>query len=90
MDPTVFPEKMSNGMLKGSRDKEAMAVAEEGLAHQGSSATSILQEASPGTQASVHTLPGAPPDPKPSVSRRPDLIHCICLRQRVELSHTGS
>lgn len=46
MEPTVFPEKMSNGMLKGSRDKEAMAVAEEGLAHQGSSATFILQETS--------------------------------------------
>ncbi|XP_011354791.1 sodium-dependent multivitamin transporter [Pteropus vampyrus] len=46
MDTAVFPEKMSNGMLKGSRDKEAMAVAEEGLAHQGSSPTFILQETS--------------------------------------------
>lgn len=46
MDPTVFPEKMSNGMLKGSRDKEAMAVAEEGPAYQGSSPTFILQETS--------------------------------------------
>lgn len=46
VDTAVFPEKMSNGMLKGSRDKEATAVAEEGPAHQGSSPTFILQETS--------------------------------------------
>lgn len=39
VDTTVFPEKMSNGMLKGSGDKE-------GPGHQGSSPTFILQETS--------------------------------------------
>ncbi|XP_014919637.2 sodium-dependent multivitamin transporter [Acinonyx jubatus] len=46
VDTPAFPEKMSNGMLKNSRDKEAMAVPEEGSAHQGSSPTFILQETS--------------------------------------------
>ncbi|XP_005600187.1 sodium-dependent multivitamin transporter [Equus przewalskii] len=46
MDTAMFPEKMSNGMLRGSRDKEAMAVPEEGSAHQASSPTFILQETS--------------------------------------------
>ncbi|XP_049508352.1 sodium-dependent multivitamin transporter [Panthera uncia] len=46
VDTSAFPEKMSNGMLKNSRDKEAMAVPEEGSAHQGSSPTFILQETS--------------------------------------------
>ncbi|KAB1267310.1 Sodium-dependent multivitamin transporter [Camelus dromedarius] len=46
VDTTAFPEKMSNGVLRGSRDKEAMAVAEEGSAHQGISPTFILQETS--------------------------------------------
>ncbi|XP_037384247.1 sodium-dependent multivitamin transporter [Talpa occidentalis] len=43
VDNTMFPEKMSNGML---RDKEAVAVPEEGSAQQGSSPTFILQETS--------------------------------------------
>ncbi|KAB1267309.1 Sodium-dependent multivitamin transporter [Camelus dromedarius] len=42
VDTTAFPEKMSNRVLRGSRDKEAMAVAEEGSAHQGISPTFIL------------------------------------------------
>ncbi|XP_060506920.1 sodium-dependent multivitamin transporter isoform X1 [Panthera onca] len=46
VDTPAFPEKMSNGMLKNSRDKEAVAVPEEGSAHQGSSPTFILQETS--------------------------------------------
>lgn len=46
VDPTMFPEKMSNGMLQGSRDQEAMAVAEDGPTCQGSSPTFILQETS--------------------------------------------
>ncbi|XP_016064969.1 PREDICTED: sodium-dependent multivitamin transporter isoform X2 [Miniopterus natalensis] len=46
VDTTVFPEKMSNGMLKGSGDEEAMAGPEEGPGHQGSSPTFILQETS--------------------------------------------
>ncbi|XP_066122839.1 sodium-dependent multivitamin transporter isoform X1 [Saccopteryx bilineata] len=46
VDSTMFPEKMSNGMLKGSRDKEATAGPEEGPVHQGSSPTFILQETS--------------------------------------------
>ncbi|XP_046518605.1 sodium-dependent multivitamin transporter isoform X2 [Equus quagga] len=46
MDTAMFPEKMSNGMLRGSRDKEAMAVPEEGSTHQASSPTFILQETS--------------------------------------------
>ncbi|XP_022376059.1 sodium-dependent multivitamin transporter isoform X2 [Enhydra lutris kenyoni] len=46
VDIATFPEKMSNGMLKNGRDKEAMAVPEEGSAHQGNSPTFILQETS--------------------------------------------
>uniref|UniRef100_A0A8C0D1K4 Sodium-dependent multivitamin transporter n=2 Tax=Balaenoptera musculus TaxID=9771 RepID=A0A8C0D1K4_BALMU len=46
VDTAVFPEKVSNGMLRGSRDKEAMDVPEEGPAHQGISPTFIVQEAS--------------------------------------------
>ena len=46
MDTAVFPEKVSNGMLRGSRDKEAMDVPEEGPAHQGVSPTFVLQETS--------------------------------------------
>ncbi|XP_032705440.1 sodium-dependent multivitamin transporter isoform X2 [Lontra canadensis] len=46
VDTATFPEKMSNGMLKNGRDKEAMAVPEEGSAHQGNSPTFILQETS--------------------------------------------
>ncbi|KAB0397923.1 hypothetical protein E2I00_016631 [Balaenoptera physalus] len=46
VDTAVFPEKVSNGMLRGSRDKEAMDVPEEGPAHQGISPTFILQETS--------------------------------------------
>lgn len=46
MDTATFPEKMSNGMLKNGRDKETMAVPEEGSAHQGNSPTFILQETS--------------------------------------------
>lgn len=45
-DTAVFPEKMNNGMLKGSRDREALAVPEEVRVHQGSSSTFILQETS--------------------------------------------
>lgn len=41
----MFPEKMSNGMLRGSRDQEAMAVTEERPA-QTISPTFILQETS--------------------------------------------
>ncbi|CAD7676454.1 unnamed protein product [Nyctereutes procyonoides] len=44
-DTAAFPEKMSNGMLKNSGD-EAVAVPEEGSAHQGNSPTFILQETS--------------------------------------------
>ncbi|XP_034856662.1 sodium-dependent multivitamin transporter isoform X1 [Mirounga angustirostris] len=46
VDTPTFPEKMSNGMLKNSRDKEVMAVPEESSAHQGNSPTFILQETS--------------------------------------------
>ncbi|XP_027480086.1 sodium-dependent multivitamin transporter isoform X4 [Zalophus californianus] len=46
VDTATFPEKMSNGMLKNSRDKEVMAVPEESSAHQGNSPTFILQETS--------------------------------------------
>lgn len=46
VDTAVFPEKMSNGVLKGSKDKEARPVAEEGPVHQGRSPTFILQETS--------------------------------------------
>ncbi|XP_008698550.1 sodium-dependent multivitamin transporter isoform X1 [Ursus americanus] len=46
VDTAAFPEKMSNGTLKNSRDKEAVAVPEEGSAHQGNSPTFILQETS--------------------------------------------
>ncbi|XP_003411984.2 sodium-dependent multivitamin transporter [Loxodonta africana] len=45
MDTAMFPEKMSNGMLWGSRDKEAMEE-KEGSAHQASSPTFVLQETS--------------------------------------------
>ncbi|KAM9720459.1 sodium-dependent multivitamin transporter isoform 2-T5 [Dama dama] len=45
-EATMFPEKMSNGMLRGSRDQEAMAVPEEGPAQPGISPTFILQETS--------------------------------------------
>ncbi|XP_019590905.2 sodium-dependent multivitamin transporter isoform X1 [Rhinolophus sinicus] len=44
-DTAVFPEKMSNGILKDSGDREATPVAEEGPAHQESS-PAILQETS--------------------------------------------
>jgi len=46
VDTATFPEKMSNGMLKNSRDKEVTAVPEESSAHQGNSPTFILQETS--------------------------------------------
>ncbi|XP_054424630.1 sodium-dependent multivitamin transporter [Pteronotus mesoamericanus] len=46
VDTRGFPEKMSNGMLKGCGEKEAMAVPEEGPVYQGSSPTCILQETS--------------------------------------------
>ncbi|XP_030618846.1 sodium-dependent multivitamin transporter isoform X4 [Delphinapterus leucas] len=46
VDTAVFPEKVSNGMLRGSRDKEAVDVPEEGPAHQGISPTFIVQETS--------------------------------------------
>ncbi|XP_049759196.1 sodium-dependent multivitamin transporter isoform X1 [Elephas maximus indicus] len=45
MDTAMFPEKMSNGMLWGSRDKEAMEE-KEGSAHQAGSPTFVLQETS--------------------------------------------
>ncbi|XP_070306429.1 sodium-dependent multivitamin transporter-like [Odocoileus virginianus] len=45
-EATMFPEKMSNGMLRGSRDQEAMAVPEEGPAQPGISPAFILQETS--------------------------------------------
>lgn len=45
-EATMFPEKMSNGMLRGSRDQEAMAVPEESPAQPGISPTFILQETS--------------------------------------------
>ncbi|XP_007937048.1 sodium-dependent multivitamin transporter [Orycteropus afer afer] len=44
MDTCLFPEKMSNGVLWGSQEKEALAVPEEGSTHQGTSPTFILQE----------------------------------------------
>lgn len=44
-DPTGFPEKMSNGMLKGIRD-EAVAEPEEGPVHPGRSPTFVVQETS--------------------------------------------
>nr|XP_033694757.1 sodium-dependent multivitamin transporter-like isoform X1 [Tursiops truncatus] len=46
VDTAVFPEKVSNGMLRGSRDKEAVDVPEEGPAPQGISPTFIVQETS--------------------------------------------
>lgn len=46
VDPAGFPEKMSNGMLRGCGDGEAMDVPEEGPVCQGSSPTFILQETS--------------------------------------------
>lgn len=45
-DTTVLPEKMSNGMLKGIRDKEAVAEPVKGPLHPGSSPTFIVQETS--------------------------------------------
>ncbi|XP_059516302.1 sodium-dependent multivitamin transporter [Myotis daubentonii] len=45
-DTTVLPEKMSNGMLKGIRDKEAAAEPVKGPLHPGSSPTFIVQETS--------------------------------------------
>ncbi|EPQ13092.1 Sodium-dependent multivitamin transporter [Myotis brandtii] len=45
-DTTVLPEKMSNGMLKGIRDKEAVAEPIKGPLHPGSSPTFIVQETS--------------------------------------------
>ncbi|XP_043773355.1 sodium-dependent multivitamin transporter isoform X2 [Cervus elaphus] len=45
-EATMFPEKTSNGMLRGSRDQEAMAVPEESPAQPGISPTFILQETS--------------------------------------------
>ena len=46
LEAVMFPEKMSKGMLRGSRDKEAMAVPEEGPTQPGTSPTFILQETS--------------------------------------------
>ncbi|XP_028352538.1 sodium-dependent multivitamin transporter isoform X2 [Physeter macrocephalus] len=46
VDTAVFPEKMNNGMLRGSRDEEAMDAPEEGPARQGISPTFIVQETS--------------------------------------------
>lgn len=45
-DPTGLPEKMSNGMLKGIRDKEAVAEPEEDPINPGSSPTFVVQETS--------------------------------------------
>ncbi|XP_054583853.1 sodium-dependent multivitamin transporter [Eptesicus fuscus] len=45
-DTTVLPEKMSNGMLKGIREKEAVAEPEEGPIHPGSSPAFVVQETS--------------------------------------------
>uniref|UniRef100_A0A481D641 Sodium-dependent multivitamin transporter n=1 Tax=Sus scrofa TaxID=9823 RepID=A0A481D641_PIG len=45
-DLAGFSEKMSNGMLRRSSDKVAMAVPEEDPAHQGISPTFVLQETS--------------------------------------------
>lgn len=42
----VLPEKMSNGMLKGIRDKEAVAEPVKGPLHPGSSPNFIVQETS--------------------------------------------
>lgn len=42
----VLPEKMSNGMLKGIRDKEAVAEPVKGPLHPSSSPTFIDQETS--------------------------------------------
>lgn len=42
--PPLFPEKMRNGVLQDSRDKERMA--EDGLVHQPCSPTYIVQETS--------------------------------------------
>lgn len=44
VDTTGFPEKMSNGMLQGCGDKEAVAVPEEGPVCRGSSPAFTLQE----------------------------------------------
>ncbi|XP_055396675.1 sodium-dependent multivitamin transporter isoform X2 [Bubalus kerabau] len=46
LEADIFPEKMSNGMLRGSRDQVAMAVPEEGPIQPGISPTFILQETS--------------------------------------------
>ncbi|XP_006880657.1 PREDICTED: sodium-dependent multivitamin transporter [Elephantulus edwardii] len=46
VDTAAFPEKMSNGMLWDGRDKEALAVPEEGSPHQPSGPTFIVQETS--------------------------------------------
>lgn len=40
----LFPEKMRNGVLQDSRDKERMA--EDGLVHQPCSPTYVVQETS--------------------------------------------
>ncbi|KAF6104101.1 hypothetical protein HJG60_011148 [Phyllostomus discolor] len=69
VDTAGSPEKMSNGMLKGGGDKEAVAVPEEGPACQGSSPTFTLQETSLKPQASGHTLPGSPLTPSPLSSK---------------------
>lgn len=42
--PNLFPEKMRNGVLQDSRDKEGMA--EDGLVHQPYSPTYVVQETS--------------------------------------------
>lgn len=46
LEACMFPEKMSNGMLRGSRDQVDMAVPEEGPVQPGISPTFILQETS--------------------------------------------
>lgn len=45
-DTRVLPEKMSNGMLKGIRDKEAVAEPVKSPLHPGSSPSFIVQETS--------------------------------------------
>ncbi|XP_069351358.1 sodium-dependent multivitamin transporter [Eulemur rufifrons] len=44
MDTDLFPEKMANGVLSDSKDKEVVAL--DGWAQQGSSPTFVLQETS--------------------------------------------
>lgn len=44
VDTGLFPEKLRNGVLEYSRDKEAITLA--GTAHQGSSPPCVLQETS--------------------------------------------